>query len=78
MKNFYKTFTFMISFMILLVFINMGFGAKFTEKFLWLVLASMIVMNTDTLSELTEGLSNPIKEEKEETEKTATDSTATV
>lgn len=78
MKSFYKTFTFMISFMILLVFINMGFGAKFTEKFLWLVLASMIVMNTDTLSELAEGLSNPTKEEKEETEKTATDSTATV
>lgn len=61
MKEFYKSFTFIISFMVLLVFLNMGFGAKFTNKFLWLVLASMIVMNTDKLEEITKGLSN-IKE----------------
>lgn len=62
MKEFYKSFTFMISFMVLLVFINMGFGAKFTEKFLWLVLASMVVMNTDKLEEIAKGLSNTSKE----------------
>lgn len=62
MKEFYKSFTFIISFMVLLVFLNMGFGAKFTNKFLWLVLASMIVMNTDKLEEITKGLSNNIKE----------------
>ena len=62
MKEFYKSFTFMISFMVLLVFINMGFGAKFTEKFLWLVLASMVVMNTDKLEEIAKGLSNTAKE----------------
>lgn len=62
MKEFYKSFTFIISFMVLLVFINMGFGAKFTEKFLWLVLASMVVMNTDKLEEIAKGLSNTAKE----------------
>ena len=54
--NFYKSFTFMIAFMILLVFMNMAFGNKFTEKFLILVLASMIVFNVDKFKKITEGL----------------------
>ena len=54
--GFYNSLTFMLSFMILLVFINMGFGSKFTEKFLLLVLASMILFNADKFSELAKGL----------------------
>lgn len=57
--NFYKSFTFIISFMVLLVFMQMFFGDKFVNKFLWLVLASMVVFNADTLKELTKGLSGP-------------------
>lgn len=56
--GFYKSFTFMIAFMILLVFMNMALGSKFTEKFLILVLASMIVFNVDKFEKIAQGLSN--------------------
>lgn len=54
--GFYNSLTFMLSFMVLLVFANMAFGSKFTEKFLLLVLASMLVFNADKLTEITKGL----------------------
>lgn len=55
--GFYNSLTFMLSFMVLLVFANMGLGSKFTEKFLLLVLASMVVFNVDKLKEIANGLS---------------------
>ena len=45
MMNFYNSFTFIISFMVLVLFFQMTFGSKFVEYFLLLVLASMLIMN---------------------------------
>lgn len=55
--EFYNSLTFMLAFMILLVFTNMAFGSGFTEKFLLLVLASMLIFNVDKFEEITKGLS---------------------
>lgn len=54
--GFYKSFTFMITFMVLLVFMEMALGNKFTEKFLILVLASMLVFNADKFEKIAKGL----------------------
>ena len=56
MQNFYDSFTFIISFMILVLFFNMFFGGKFTEWFLLLVLLSMIVVNSDKVKYIFKGL----------------------
>lgn len=56
MKNFYDSFTFIISFMILVLFFNMLFGEKFTEWFLLLVLLSMVVVNSDKIKYIFKGL----------------------
>ena len=56
MKNFYDSFTFIISFMILVLFFNMFMGSKFTEWFLLLVLLSMIVVNGDKVKYIFKGL----------------------
>lgn len=58
MKNFYESFTFIISFMILVVTFQMIFGSDFIEGFLLLVLASMLVMNSDKVGYIFKGL-NP-------------------
>lgn len=56
MQNFYESFTFIISFMILVLVFNMFFGGKFTEWFLLLVLLSMIVVNSDKVKYIFRGL----------------------
>lgn len=56
MKNFYNSFSFIISFMILLLVFNMTLGGKFVEKFLLLVLASMAVLNADKIKYVFSGI----------------------
>ena len=57
MMNFYNSFTFIISFMVLVLFFEMVFGSKFVEYFLLLVLASMLIMNADKLQGVFAGIS---------------------
>lgn len=54
--DFYNSFTFIISFMIIVLIFNGMFGAKFTEKFLLLVLLSMVVINTDKFTTVFSGI----------------------
>lgn len=56
MKDFYKKFTFIMAFLVATLIISMSFGGKVTEYFLLLVLASMVVMNTDKFAEITGNL----------------------
>ena len=56
MKNFYNSFTFIITFMILLLIFNMMFGGKFVEWFLLLVLLSMVVINADKVKYIFNGI----------------------
>lgn len=56
MQNFYNSFTFIISFMILVLVFNMLFGGKFTEWFLLLVMLSMVVVNSDKIKYIFKGL----------------------
>ena len=48
MKDFYNSYTFILSFLALELAISMMFGEKFTEAFLWLVLLSMVLINSQT------------------------------
>ena len=57
MMNFYNSFTFIISFMVLVLFFQMFFGSKFVEYFLLLVLASMLIMNANKLQGVFAGIS---------------------
>ena len=57
MMNFYNSFTFIISFMVLVLFFQMIFGSKFVEYFLLLVLASMLIMNANKLQGIFAGIS---------------------
>ena len=61
--GFYNSLTFMLAFMILLVVTDMSFGAKFVEKFLILVLLSMIMFNADKFTEIAKGLSGKKRSE---------------
>lgn len=56
MKNFYNSFSFIIAFMILLLLFNMVLGGKFVEYFLMLVLASMVVVNSDKFNSVFSGI----------------------
>ena len=56
MSNFYNSFTFILSFMILVMVFNSLFGATFTEYFLLLVLLSMIVLNGEKFATIFNGL----------------------
>lgn len=56
MKNFYNSFTFIITFMILLLVFNMMFGGKFVEWFLLLVLLSMVIINADKVKYIFNGI----------------------
>ena len=57
MMNFYNSFTFIISFMVLVLFFQMVFGSKFVEYFLLLVLASMLIINANKLQGIFAGIS---------------------
>lgn len=50
MKEFMKTFKFIIAFLILTIIFNMIFGAKAATRFLQLVLCSMLVLNIDAVT----------------------------
>lgn len=56
MKEFYNSFTFILTFMILVLIFQMVLGNKFVEVFLLLVLASMIVVNSDKFSQVFKGI----------------------
>lgn len=65
MQNFYNSFTFIISFMILVLIFNMLLGSKFTEKFLLLILLGMVLFNANKVSGVFNGISSVNKEVKE-------------
>ena len=46
MKDFYESYTFILSFLGLEIAISMMFGQQFTEWFLYLVLFSMVLLNS--------------------------------
>lgn len=56
MQNFYNSFTFILTFMILVLIFQMVFGNKFIETFLLLVLASMVVVNSDKFTSIFKGI----------------------
>lgn len=58
MQNFYKSFSFLLAFMILVNIFNMMFGPKFTEYFLLLILLGMVVLNVDKFATVFRGISN--------------------
>lgn len=56
MENFYNSFTFIISFMILVLVFEMMLGSKFVEMFLLLVLLSMVVVNHEKVGYIFKGI----------------------
>ncbi len=56
MDKFYNSFTFIITFMILVLILQMVFGSKFIEMFLLLVLASMVVVNSSKFTQIFKGI----------------------
>lgn len=48
MQTFFNSFTFLIGFMFTSIFMQMLFGKEVLTKFLWLVLAGMILTNIDS------------------------------
>lgn len=49
LKNFYNNFSFLLAFMILVNIFYMLLGEKFTEGFLLLVLAGMLLTNKENI-----------------------------
>jgi hypothetical protein len=47
LKNLYQDTGFIIAFMVMIIVIEITLGNKITNKFLYLVLFSMIVLNSD-------------------------------
>lgn len=58
MVSFYNSFGFLIAFMILLLVFQMLLGSKFSEMFMLLVLASMVVVNHDKVTYLMRTMSS--------------------
>ena len=56
MNSFFDKFTFILAFMIFIVFFNMALGEKPTEYFLILVLLGMVITNVDTVTGLFKNL----------------------
>jgi len=52
LKEFYTSFSFIISFMFISVLISALLGEKFLNKFFLLILASQLLLNVDTAKEL--------------------------
>ena len=61
LKQFYQSFSFIITFMFMSVLISAMFGEKFLNKFLILILASQLLINVDEAKGLINKFSNPIK-----------------
>ena len=58
MVSFYNSFGFLIAFMVLLLIFQMLFGPKFSEVFMLLVLASMVVVNHEKVVKLMQSMSS--------------------
>lgn len=56
MNNLYNSFTFIISFMVLVLVFQIMFGTTFIEWFLLLVLLSMVVLNSEKVAYIFKGL----------------------
>lgn len=56
MKDFYKKFSFLLSFMIIVNIFYMSLGPSFTEAFLLLVLVGMVLTNTDKFATIFKGV----------------------
>lgn len=56
--NFYNSFGFLITFMILVNIFYMLLGSSFTEGFLLLVLLGMVIVNADKFSTIFKGVNN--------------------
>lgn len=52
MQKFTGSLSFIIFFLVITLFIQMIFGESVTTSFLWLVLASMIVLNANAFTNL--------------------------
>ena len=50
--NFYNKFSFLLAFMVFMVFYNMVFGEKPTQYFLALILLGMVLINIDDVKAL--------------------------
>lgn len=50
MESFFEKFSFILAFMIFIVFFNMMLGEKATEYFLILVLLGMALVNVDSVT----------------------------
>ena len=57
MQNFYNNFSFLLSFMIMVNIFYMLLGPSFTEGFLLLVLAGMVITNSDKFATIFKGVS---------------------
>ena len=60
MKDFYNSFSFIISFMILVILFEMLFGEKFVQAFLILVMASMAIFNADKIERIFGGIQKEV------------------
>jgi hypothetical protein len=56
LKEFTESVPFILSFLVVVLLMNMGVGQKFTNQFLYLVLFSMLILNSDKLSKLIGGV----------------------
>lgn len=54
--QFYNSFGFITSFMVLTLVISMTFGGEITEKFLLLILLSMVLFNNDVFEAIAKNL----------------------
>jgi len=52
MNQIYNRFTFIVAFMVFVVFFNMFFGTKPTEYLLLLILLGMVLSNIDSITGL--------------------------
>lgn len=50
MIKFFQNYTFILAFMVFMVFWNMVFGRKSTESLLWLILLGMVLTNSTNLT----------------------------
>lgn len=56
LKRFTESVPFVLSFLMLVLLMNMFVGNKFTNQFLYLVLFSMVVLNADKVTNLLGGI----------------------
>lgn len=58
LKDIFSSFGFMVGFMITCIFMQMLLGAKFLNKFLWLILFGMVITNYQAFLEKVDSLTN--------------------